>query len=99
MRIQQIDVFSFELPVKGKAYTMAKTSVTHLDTTLVKITADNGLVGWHQLLMNVHGSAVTLVSNHNPKILALSPKLFSFKYGAKPNNWDKQCKTILIKSP
>ena len=47
MRIQQIDVFSFELAVKGKAYTMAKTSVTHLDTTLVKITADNGLVGWH----------------------------------------------------
>ena len=46
MRIQRIDVFSFELPVKGKAYTMAKTSVTHLDTTLVKITADNGLAGW-----------------------------------------------------
>ena len=46
MRIKQIDVFSFDLPVKGKPYTMAKTSVTHLDTTLVKITADNGLIGW-----------------------------------------------------
>ena len=46
MRIKQIDVFSFELPVKGKAYTMAKASVTHLDTTIVKITADNGLIGW-----------------------------------------------------
>ena len=46
MRIKQIDIFSFELPVKGKAYTMAKASVTKLDTTIVKITADNGLVGW-----------------------------------------------------
>ena len=46
MRIKQIDIFSFELPVKGKAYTMAKASVTHLDTTIVKIEADNGLVGW-----------------------------------------------------
>ena len=46
MHIKKIEIFGFELPVKGKAYTMAKTSVTHLDTTLVKITADNGLVGW-----------------------------------------------------
>ena len=35
MRIQQIDIFSFDLPVKGKAYTMAKASVTQLDTTIV----------------------------------------------------------------
>ena len=46
MRVKQIDIFGFDLPVKGKPYTMAKTSVTHLDTTIVKITADNGLVGW-----------------------------------------------------
>ena len=46
MLIKQIDIFSFDLPVKGKAYTMAKASVTQLDTTIVKITADNGLIGW-----------------------------------------------------
>ena len=46
MQIKRIEVFGFDLPVKGKAYTMAKASVTSLDTTLVKITADNGLVGW-----------------------------------------------------
>ena len=46
MRIKQIDIFSFDLPVKGKAYTMARASVTHLDTTIVKLTSNNGLVGW-----------------------------------------------------
>jgi len=46
MLIKQIDIFSFNLPVIGKAYTMAKTSVTQLDTTIVKITSDNGHVGW-----------------------------------------------------
>ena len=46
MRIKQIDVFKFDLPVKGKPYTMAKTSVTHLDTTIIRVTADNGLIGW-----------------------------------------------------
>lgn len=45
MLIQQTDEFSFELPVQGKAYSMAKTSVTHLDTHLVRITADKSLVG------------------------------------------------------
>lgn len=46
MKIKQIDVYQFDLPVKGKAYTMAKASVTHLDTTIVKITAEGGLTGW-----------------------------------------------------
>ena len=46
MRIKQIDIFGFELPVKGKPYTMAKTRVTHLDTTIVKVTSDKGHVGW-----------------------------------------------------
>ena len=51
MQIKRIEVFGFDLPVKGKAYTMAKASVTSLDTTLVKITADNGLVGWRPVLL------------------------------------------------
>ena len=45
MRIKQIDIFSFDLPVKVKPY-HGQSSVTQLDTTIVKITADNGLIGW-----------------------------------------------------
>lgn len=46
MRISEIHIYQHDLPVKGKPYTMANAKVTALDTTIVKIVADNGLVGW-----------------------------------------------------
>lgn len=46
MRIAEISVYSHRLPVKGGSYKMALTEVHELDTTLVKVVADNGLVGW-----------------------------------------------------
>lgn len=46
MRIAEIHVYQKALPVVGGAYTMARANVTALDTTIVKLVADNGLVGW-----------------------------------------------------
>ncbi|WP_282153839.1 mandelate racemase/muconate lactonizing enzyme family protein [Ruegeria atlantica] len=46
MKIAEIHIYSHDLPVKNGPYTMANAEVWALDTTLVKLVADNGLVGW-----------------------------------------------------
>ena len=46
MRIAEIHIYAHDLPVKNGPYTMAKAEVYSLNTTLVKVVADNGLVGW-----------------------------------------------------
>ena len=46
MKIAEIHIYSLDLPVKNGPYTMARAEVWALDTTLVKLVADNGLVGW-----------------------------------------------------
>ena len=46
MRITHIQIFQKDLPVKGGAYTFSNASLAALDTTLVKITTENGLTGW-----------------------------------------------------
>lgn len=46
MKITEIHVYAHDLPVKNGPYTMANAKVWALDTTLVKIVTDTGLVGW-----------------------------------------------------
>jgi len=46
MRIAEIFVYSHALPVKDGPYRYSGNDLYSLDTTLVKIVADNGLVGW-----------------------------------------------------
>ena len=46
MKIQRITLFQHDLPVKCEAYHMAKASVTHLDSTIVRVESDCGTVGW-----------------------------------------------------
>ncbi|POX42827.1 mandelate racemase [Streptomyces sp. Ru73] len=46
MRIAEIHVYRHELPVLNGPYRMAHSEVRSLSTTLVKLVADNGLVGW-----------------------------------------------------
>ncbi|WP_293573812.1 mandelate racemase/muconate lactonizing enzyme family protein [Phaeobacter sp.] len=46
MKIAEIHIYQHDLPVKNGPYTMASGAVWSLDTTLVKLVADNGLVGW-----------------------------------------------------
>ncbi len=46
MKIKEIHVFAHDLPVKNGPYTMGGSKVYALDTTIVKIVTDNGLIGW-----------------------------------------------------
>ncbi|SIQ82602.1 L-alanine-DL-glutamate epimerase [Paracoccus thiocyanatus] len=46
MKISEIHIHAHELPVKDGPYTIASSTVWSLQSTLVKIVADNGLVGW-----------------------------------------------------
>jgi len=46
MRIAEISVYSHTLPVKDGPYRYSGNDLFALDTTLVKIVADNGLAGW-----------------------------------------------------
>jgi 4-hydroxyproline betaine 2-epimerase len=46
MRITEIHIYRHSLPVHNGPYKMAHAEVRFLSTTLVKLVADNGLVGW-----------------------------------------------------
>lgn len=46
MKIKSVELFRHDLPVRGGPYKMANAEVWSLQTTLVKLTADNGLTGW-----------------------------------------------------
>ena len=46
MKITELHVYSHPLPVKDGPYRMANALVWSLDTTLVKLVTDTGLVGW-----------------------------------------------------
>lgn len=46
VQIAEIAVYSHQLPVRGGPFVMASGSVDELQTTLVRVTADNGAVGW-----------------------------------------------------
>lgn len=46
MKITEVHVYAHGLPVRNGPYTMGHSKVWALDTTLVKLVADNGLVGW-----------------------------------------------------
>lgn len=46
MRITRIDVHQHDLAVVGGPFRMASTSVEALDSTVVRVATDDGLVGW-----------------------------------------------------
>jgi len=46
MKIAEIHIYAHDLPVRNGPYTMANAEVWSLDTTLVKLVADDGTVGW-----------------------------------------------------
>ena len=46
MKITEVHIYSHDLPVKNGPYTMSNAKVYSLDTTLVKLVTDTGLVGW-----------------------------------------------------
>ncbi|TIV26211.1 MAG: mandelate racemase, partial [Mesorhizobium sp.] len=46
MRIERINVYSAQLPVRGGVYRMASADVEALDSSLVEIITNDGLTGW-----------------------------------------------------
>jgi L-alanine-DL-glutamate epimerase-like enolase superfamily enzyme len=46
LKIAEIHIYQHDLPVRNGPYTMANAEVWALDTTIVKLVGDNGLVGW-----------------------------------------------------
>lgn len=46
MKIKEVHVYAHDLPVKGGPYRMANALVHSLETTLVKVITDTGVVGW-----------------------------------------------------
>jgi L-alanine-DL-glutamate epimerase-like enolase superfamily enzyme len=46
MKITEIHIYRKDLPVLNGPYTMARANVYALDTTVVKLVSDGGLVGW-----------------------------------------------------
>ncbi|MCX7890677.1 MAG: mandelate racemase/muconate lactonizing enzyme family protein [Rhodobacteraceae bacterium] len=46
MRIAELHVYAHDLPVRNGPYTMANAKVWSLDTTLVRLVTDTGLIGW-----------------------------------------------------
>ncbi|MGE7370364.1 mandelate racemase/muconate lactonizing enzyme family protein [Neorhizobium sp. NPDC001467] len=46
MKIVEIHIYQHDLPVNGAPFHIAGTELSTLETTLVKIVADNALTGW-----------------------------------------------------
>jgi L-alanine-DL-glutamate epimerase-like enolase superfamily enzyme len=46
MRISEIHIYQKDLPVIGGPYTMSRVTLNSLDTTIIKLVSDTGLVGW-----------------------------------------------------
>lgn len=46
MRITEIHLYKYDLPVKGGSYRIARTEVSCLDSTIVELVTDNGLIGF-----------------------------------------------------
>ena len=49
MRISEIHVFQKDLPVLDGPYTMSTMTLDSIDTTVVKMVSDSGLVGWGEV--------------------------------------------------
>lgn len=49
MRIAEIHIYQKDLEVSGKPYAMAWTQLRALDTTIIKIVSDTGLIGWGEV--------------------------------------------------
>lgn len=49
MRISELHIYQKDLPVVGGPYTMSRITLDAVDTTIVKMVADSGLVGWGEV--------------------------------------------------
>lgn len=86
MRIAEIHVFQKDLPIIGGPYTMSHSLLHAIDTTIVKMVSDTGIVGWGEVApigpvyQPQHGlGARAAIAEMAPGLIgadALSPLLF-----------------------
>ena len=80
MRIDQIRIYQYDLPVKGKPYRMSLSELTALDTTIVEIVTDTGIKGYGETCplgssyqpQHANGARAALVEM-SPHLLGLNP--------------------------
>ena len=49
MRISELHIYQKDLPIVGGPYTMARVTLNSIDTTIIKLVAENGIVGWGEV--------------------------------------------------
>jgi len=79
MKIKSIDIYAHDLPVKNGPYTMASGEVWALETTLIRMTLESGIVGWGEMCpvgptyADVHAGGVQAA------LAAMAPDLIGFE--------------------
>ncbi|MEM7564935.1 MAG: mandelate racemase, partial [Pseudomonadota bacterium] len=49
MRISEIHLFQKRLPIVGGPYTMSRITLHEIETTIVKMVSDTGIIGWGEV--------------------------------------------------
>jgi L-alanine-DL-glutamate epimerase-like enolase superfamily enzyme len=49
MRLSELHIYQKDLPIVGGPYTMARVTLNSIDTTIIKLVAENGIVGWGEV--------------------------------------------------
>ena len=75
MKISKIVIYQHDLPVKNGPYKMANANVNCLDTTIVKLTSDCGLVGWGETCPVGPTYAPSHASGARAALMEMAPNL------------------------
>ncbi len=75
MKISEIHIYQHDLPVQNGPYTMANAAVWALDTTLVKVVTDTGLIGWGETCPVGPTYAESFAAGARAALCAMAPKL------------------------
>ena len=49
MRIKELHIYQKDLPVVGGPYTMSRVALDSIDTTIIKLVSETGIVGWGEV--------------------------------------------------
>jgi L-alanine-DL-glutamate epimerase-like enolase superfamily enzyme len=49
MRIKELHIYQKDLPVVGGPYTMSRVTLDRVDTTIIKLVSETGIIGWGEV--------------------------------------------------
>jgi len=49
MRIKELHIYQKDLPVVGGPYTMSRVTLDSVDTTIIKLVSETGIIGWGEV--------------------------------------------------